>query len=132
QAAQQPYLISIGERAEEIARAFEERQANAEEALRQLEDLLREYRQAEAARQETNLSPEGFAVYWYLKQQGVTAAEERAREVGEILVRFPHWQVSSQQEREVRQGLYRTLIKARLDGLVAVVDRLLAMLRRVL
>jgi len=46
QAAEQPYLISIGERAEAIVQAFEERQLNTQETLRQLleEGLFGNYR----------------------------------------------------------------------------------------
>lgn len=41
---QAPYLVSIGQRAEEIARAFEERQLTAQEALRQLKELVEQYK----------------------------------------------------------------------------------------
>jgi len=51
QGGQQPDLLSIGERAEEIARAFRERQITTQQTLQALlEGPVREMREAEAAR----------------------------------------------------------------------------------
>ncbi len=69
-AQQQPWLISIGDRAEAVAQAFEERQKTTHEALEQLQALITEVRDAERARTESELSPEAFAVLWYLKNLG--------------------------------------------------------------
>jgi type I restriction enzyme R subunit len=45
--AQLPYLISIGERAEAIAEAFEKQQNTTQEALQELYKLAEEYEKAE-------------------------------------------------------------------------------------
>jgi type I restriction enzyme R subunit len=45
--AQLPYLVPIGERAEAIAEAFEQRQNTTQEALQELYKLAEEYEKAE-------------------------------------------------------------------------------------
>ena len=77
ESARTPYLIPIGDRAQQIAEAFEERLLSAQEALDQLTDLIKEYREAETQRQATDLSPEGFAVFWLLRHRQVDAAQHR-------------------------------------------------------
>jgi type I restriction enzyme R subunit len=129
---QAPYLVSIGERAEQIARAFEERQLTAQEALRQLEELVEDYKAAERDRRESDLSPEGFAVLWLLKKEEITNAEIIAREIATSFERFPHWQRSERQERDLRKSIYKALIDSEIEveRVAEWADRLLTMLRR--
>ena len=125
-----PYLIPIGERAQAIAARFQERQISSQEALRELEELVAELREAERAREDSDLSPEGFAVFWYLRREGLARAEEIAREMERALGELPHWGVDSAQERELRRRMYRIMIDAGVDKVVELVDKLLRMLRR--
>jgi type I restriction enzyme R subunit len=128
--ARDPYLIPIGERAEAIAKLFQERQISSQEALRELEKLIAELREAERAREDSELSPEGFAVFWYLKREGLAGAEGIAREVEKAFLEFPHWGSDTAQERELRKRMYRIMIDAGVDRVVELVDKLLRVLRR--
>jgi type I restriction enzyme R subunit len=74
-AAGAPYLLSIGERAAQIAEAFKQRQMSTQEALKQFEQLIREINEAEQEQAERNISAESFTIFWLLKQSGVTAGE---------------------------------------------------------
>ena len=130
QAAEAPYLISIGDKAEEIARAFEERQKTTQDTLRELEALLRELREAEQQRTATELTPEGFAVYWLLKREGVVKVQEVAQAVAEAFEQHPHWQSSGHQEQEVRRSLYKAFINAGIDNVVELAQSVMRMLRR--
>ncbi len=128
---QQPHLIPIGERAEAIVRAFEERQITTQEILRQLlEGPVREAKEAEEARKRSNMSPEAFAVFWVLKREGVDQSEETALRIAIELESHPHWQTSDEHEREVRKAAYKALLDAGVEEVVALADRLLRMLRR--
>ena len=126
----QPYLIPIGERAELIADAFKERQKTTKEALRELMELVQEYQQAERSREETHLSPEAFAVYWYFKRQGVEGAETVAGKAAEAFEKYPHWQRAADQEREVRLELYRSLAGKKVEQMVELVNKLVDILKR--
>lgn len=76
------------------------------------------------------MSPEEFAVFWFLKREGVQRAEQAGRDTAAAFRRFPHWQRSPEQEREVRKALYKTLIGVGVKSVVEVGDRILQMLRR--
>jgi len=125
----QPYLIPIGERARAIAEAFEKRQISSQQALAELEELVGEYREAVAERQESQLSSEGFGVYWLLQREGVAQAREIAQQAAEAFSQYPHWKQSDEQERHVRTALYRGLIEAGVDNL-ELVDQVLQVLER--
>lgn len=111
-----PYLISIGERAQAIVRAFQERQQATQDALRALEELIQEINQAERERANMVLNPASFAVYWLLNKEGFPDAEKAAREMENVFDTYPHWQVSASQEREVRLRLYQVLLSAITKG----------------
>jgi type I restriction enzyme R subunit len=110
--ASAPHLIPIGQRAEEIVKAFEQRQLDTKEALDELEQLLADAGEARAAQEQSDLSAESFAVYWLLERKGVAGADEVAGKVEEALATYPHWKTSEGQDREVRRVLLKALIDA--------------------
>jgi type I restriction enzyme R subunit len=129
-AGEAPYLVPIGERAEQIAKAFEERQLSTQQALDDLTGLLAEARDADSAREQSDFSVEGFSVFWLLKRIGVADAEPIARSLGQVFVAHPYWRQSSAQERDVRRGMYKALIAAKVEKVQDVVGYVLSVLRR--
>ena len=130
-----PHLIPIGERAEAIRRAFEERQLNSREALKELEELVQKLKAAEAEREESDLSPEAFTAYWWLQvQKGLPRENARAlaEAMGEAFASHPHWQASRRQEGELRGALYKAFIQAGIEAekVVPWTHELLTLLRR--
>ncbi len=132
----EPHLIPIGERAEAIREAFEERQLTTQEALERLKHLAEELRQAEEERKESRLSPEAFAVAWWLRvQKGLDhkTALELGEKVEPLFQTYPHWAVSASQERELRKTLQPLLVRAGVVNpreVVGWVNEVLALLRR--
>jgi len=124
------YLISICEKADQIAQAFESRQQTTKQTLAALRRLTEQVAEARKERDATKLSPESFAVYWLLKQEGVQQADSIARQAEEAFREYPHWQTSTHQEQELRRSFYKALISAGVDGVVDMAQRILAMLRR--
>ena len=129
-ALKEPYLIGIGDKAEQIAQAFEDRQQTTQQTLEALRRLIAEIRQAQNEKDETELSPESFAVYWLLKKDGIKGASAVATVAGDAFEKYPHWQTSSHQEQEVRKAFYKALIEAGVDGVVDVAKTILKMLKR--
>jgi type I restriction enzyme R subunit len=131
QGAEAPYLISIGERAEKIAQAFQERQITTQQTLADLRRLVEQYKQAEQERQGSQLTKEGFGVYWILQNENIAEAEQAAQETEGAFAEFPHWQHSAEQERSVRLALYKALIKTSAkERMVEIVDQILNVLKR--
>ncbi len=128
--AGQPYLISIGDRAEEIARAFEERQMTTQQALEALDRLIRQIKEAEKERAAMSLSPEAFAVFYLLKSAGINEPLKVAKDVEQAFQEYPHWQVSERQERDVLRAMYKSLIEAKVETVVEVASKLMKLLRR--
>jgi type I restriction enzyme R subunit len=126
----EPYLISIGDRAEEIAEAFESRQMTTQQALELLEKLIAELKGAEKDRDATGLSPEAFAVFYVLKTDGVDDPLKAARAVEAAFQQYPHWQTSEHQEQDVRRSIYKALIDAGIEAVVEVATKLMRLLRR--
>jgi type I restriction enzyme R subunit len=116
-AAQAPYLLSIGERAEAIVRAYQLRQRVTRETLKALEALIEEINQAERERLEKDLIPQAFAAYWLVKREGLPQPEGLAAQMQATFQRYPHWQTSAHQERKVRRELYRVLLQAQAEAL---------------
>jgi type I restriction enzyme R subunit len=129
-----PHLIPIGERAEEIRRRFEERLISAQEALRDLEEVVRQLQTAQEERRSSPLSPQAFAVEWWLRTQGVEAekAAQTAASLEEAFARFPNWIISVADERELRPHLYKALMSLGIheEKVVAWATRILDLLRR--
>jgi type I restriction enzyme, R subunit len=107
-----PHLVPIGQRAQEIVQAFEQRQIDTQEALGELENLIGEVGEAKTERDRSDLSAESFAVYWLLDRKEIPKADEVARKAEAAFSTFPHWKTSEAQEREVRVALLRALIEA--------------------
>jgi type I restriction enzyme R subunit len=127
----EPYLISIGERAEQIAHAFEQRQMTTQQALDALQGLVRDIGEGEKQRDETGLSPEGFAIYYVLKKDGVPDPLKVAGKVEEAFERSPHWRTSERQAQDLRRALYKALIDTGVEeDVVEVASRLMKVLRR--
>jgi len=125
-----PYLIPIGERAEQIAKAFEERQITTQEALKQLQMLGQERNEAEKERKESNLSTEEFAIYWFLKSEGIANAENIARQVAGAFTQYPHWQTSEEQELFLRRQLIKALLNSGVQQVLDFAERIMKMLER--
>jgi type I restriction enzyme R subunit len=106
---EQPYLISIGERVEEIIQRLRERQISVEAALEQLGALAEEAVTAEAQQAESDLARGEFTLYWVLKGQGVISPETAAQAAYRILAESPGWPYNPGLERKVRAEMYKLL-----------------------
>ncbi len=106
-----PYMISIGERAATVIQAYQERQLTTQQTLARLEDIIREINKAEVERANMDLPGAAFAVYWTLHRQGMPKAREAAKYMDRVFRKYPHWQSSEKQAREVRTELYKVLLR---------------------
>ncbi|HAE62736.1 MAG TPA: deoxyribonuclease HsdR [Eubacteriaceae bacterium] len=125
-----PYLRPIGERAEEIARSFEERQTTTQEALKQLEITIQEGLKGRKAQDESNMSPEEFAIFWLLKREGISKAETAAQKIASIFKEYPYWEQNSEQERNLNIAIVKVLLKSGIEEALDFTERITKMLRR--
>ena len=71
-----PYLLSIGERAEELAQQYEDRHLTTQQVLAAFEELAQRYLDAEGEREQLGLDMNTFAIYTALKLLGETVTTQ--------------------------------------------------------
>ncbi|MBC7324386.1 MAG: type I restriction endonuclease subunit R, partial [Moorella sp. (in: Bacteria)] len=127
-----PYLFSIGEMAEEVARRFQERQITTQEALEKLKNLIGNYLGWERERAEKRMAGEPYTVYWLLKEQGgkehslsLAQIEETAARLASAFEHYPHWRKSEHQNRSLRVELYRTLREQGIKNMAPLVRQIM-------
>ncbi len=132
EAGRMPYLLTIGERAEAIIEAFKHRQLSTQEALEQLEKIIKDINEAEQEQAERGISGDAFAVLWLLKQHEISTdvAENIARQIVSILQTYPHWHTSDAQARQVRRRLYELLDPTPVKNIPAIVEKIMSVIRR--
>ncbi len=123
-----PYLISIGEKAEEIAKLFKQRQLSTQQTLEELRRIVEEMNEARREQAEKNMPVEVFAVMWLLKKEGVKDAEGSANQMKETFEKFPHWKTSEKHEREIRNQLYKIMVKTGIKNFIDIVKKIMQIL----
>ena len=104
-----PFLISIGERAEAVAEAYENRQSGTQNTLAEFMKLVEEVSRATREQTRMDLNDNTFAVYTVLKDVIEDITSEQARAVDQIFEQFPDYRWDNQQGSQLRIMLYRTL-----------------------
>ncbi|PYJ51846.1 MAG: deoxyribonuclease HsdR [Verrucomicrobia bacterium] len=122
----EPYLIPIGERAQEIMEAFEDSQESSVETLRQLEKLAKERIEAEEERRQTGLDAGSFTIYWELKREGVEDTNALTKNVKAVFDRFPDYRYNAEELRQLKAEIYKLLLSS-VEGkkMVAITEKLL-------
>ena len=108
---EQPYLISIGEKANNIVQSFKEKQKTTRETLDALKDVIEEMNQARKEQAEKNMADEIFTIFWELKTRNIKKPEHKANIMHGVIENYPHWYSSKSHEREVKKELYKLMLK---------------------
>jgi type I restriction enzyme, R subunit len=107
--ASKPFLLSIGERAEALAQAYEERQKTTQDVLQEFERLAQEYVDSDAQRQTLGVDENTFAVFTTLRLVANSVTAGQAGEINALFERFPDYQWNQQQKGRLRAELYKVL-----------------------
>jgi type I restriction enzyme R subunit len=130
QGAAKPFLLSIGERAEKLAEAYEDRQVTTQQALLEFEKMAREATEADAERQRLGLDENTFAIHKTVGavENGFNAKQAKA--INAIFERFPDCRWDKQQESKLRTELYKALRPlVGTEKMIELVNRLLRLQR---
>jgi len=121
-----PYLKPIGDRAEAIMEAYDERQATTEEALKKIEILIQEIIEARRQQSEMGFDATTFSIYWSLKQEGVSEPKKNAATIRNIFDRLPNHRENVAELRQLKAELYKTLLPlVGKHSMVSLADKLL-------
>jgi len=126
-----PYLKPIGDRAEAILEAFDDRQVTTQDALRKIEDLIHEILEARRQQSEMGFDASTFSLYWALKQEGVAEPESNVATIKGIFDRFPNYKENVAELRQLKAELYKMLLPlVGKDRMISLADMLLRVERR--
>lgn len=128
-----PILQPLKERAERIIKDLEDRKTTGLAAMDLLAALAVEKETAIKEATESGLSSKAFSVFWILRgDEALKAAgadpKELAKESETLLSRFPNAAVNVDEERRLRAGLYRPLLKVSKDDRARIVDLVIKIL----
>ena len=104
-----PFLISIGERAEALTEAYENRQKSTQEVLAAYEELVEECERASSEQARMNLDENTYAVYTVLKGFAEEIRPEQVRALNRVFDQFPDYQWDTHQQNRLRTMFYITL-----------------------
>jgi len=109
---QEPYLHSLGERAEEIIKRLEEKQVQSKEALKRLMEVAQGIARSDAERNQLKLGKDEFNIYWALKENKVSNdIVNLAKDVLHLLDSNKTWPLNKKKEMDVRRDVYKLLLK---------------------
>ena len=129
-AAEQPYLIPLGERAAAIVEAYDDRQLATTQALQQLEHLVSELTAAERERGKTGFDLPTFTAYRVLQGEAVPEAKELAPRLVARIAEFPNHAHHAGARRALKAALYKELMPAvGRDRMVEIAEQILELVR---
>lgn len=103
-----PFLVPIGERAEAVAEAYQNRQLTTQQTLQRYLELADEYLQAEANQEELGVDANTYAIFVTLNNFAeVTAAQAAA--VNALFNQFPDYEWNDHVKSGLRRELYIVL-----------------------
>jgi type I restriction enzyme, R subunit len=122
-----PILVPLKDRAERILKGLVERNTTGLAAMDMLAALAAEKEEAEREFKAAGISPRAFGAFWRFKDdRALTKARidgmTLAREIDQLLVRFPNAAQNRDEERQLRAALYRPLLTLGNDERLRLVD----------
>ena len=128
-----PFLLSIGERADAVAEAYENRQMSTQEALAEFQRIAEDRNNETIERERLDLDHNAYAVYKVLQEATRTVTPEEARSVNEVFDQFPDYEWNFHQTLRLRTQLYkrlRPIIAVEKQELVEITSKLIARKRQ--
>jgi type I restriction enzyme, R subunit len=104
-----PFMLSIGERAEKLVEAYEDRQLTTQQALLDFERLAREVTEADVERQKLGLDANTFAIYKTVSVVFPSSDGTNAKALNALFEALPDYRWNKQQESKLRTELYKAL-----------------------
>jgi len=109
-AQSQPFLLSIGERAEALALAYEDRHLTTQEVLAEFERLAQEYVESDKERQDLGLDANEYAIFASLKPAVNGVTSQLAKAFNSLFLLYPDYKWNEQQQKRLRAELYKVLL----------------------
>jgi type I restriction enzyme R subunit len=121
-----PFLRPIGDRAEAIMEAYDDRQITTEKALKEIEAIIQEIVEAQRQQEKMGFDVMTFSFYWTLKQEGTAHPDSTATVIHAIFDRFPNHRENVSEFRQLKAELYKMLLPlVGKKNMIQIAERLL-------
>ena len=127
-----PFLVALAERAKAVQESFEERQTSTEDALAALLKEIEKNEQRKKDQAAKGLDGLTYFVLCKLTDDGIPNPEQVSRKVAGEFAKFPNWQRSEAELRELRKQVTFAVFaeEVDLDKVTATVEALFTLLQK--
>ena len=127
-----PFLVTMAERAKAVQDSFEDRQSTTEETLAtllQAIELDEQRKREQTARGLDNLT---FFVFTILREKDIPHSERVSKKIGEAFAEYSNWRTSENELRELRKQVTFAILSQEddLGKVTAIVDELFVTLNK--
>lgn len=121
-----PFLIGIKERAEQVEENYEIRQVSTQEALDEIRKLFEEDIKRKKEQSEKGFDGLTFFIYRLLLDKEIKNSDKVTKQIKEDFVNHPNWKTSERELRELRQAVYFAIFSEEddIDKAANLVDEL--------
>jgi len=105
-----PFLISLKERAEAVEEQYENRQISTQEALDEIRKIYEDDIKRKKEQAEKGFDSLTFFIYRTLIDKGLSNSEDTTKLIKEEFVKNPNWKTSEKELRELRKGVYYAIL----------------------
>ncbi len=127
-----PFLLTMADRAKAVQEAFEARQNSTEQALEELFAAIAQNEERKKAQAAKGLDSLTYFMMSKFTDEGIPNAEKVAGKVREAFEKHPNWKTGEAEMREARQQVTFAILSEEgdLNKVTATVDALFTLLRR--
>ena len=127
-----PFLVALAERAKAVQESFEERQTSTEDALAALLAEIEKNEQRKKEQAAKGLDGLTYFVLCKLTDDGISNPEQVSRKVAGEFAKFPNWQRSEAELRELRKQVTFAVfaVEDDLEKVTATVEALFTLLQK--
>jgi len=127
-----PFLVALAERAQAVQESFEDRQTSTADALSELLKEIEKNEQRKKEQAAKGLDGLTYFVLCKLTDDGIPNPETASRKVAAAFARFPNWQRSEAELREVRKQVTYALVAEEddMEKVAATVEALFTLLQK--
>jgi type I restriction enzyme R subunit len=105
-----PFLIGLRERAEQVEELYEDRQLSTQDALEEIRKIYEDDIKRKKEQAEKGFDGLTFFVYRTLLDKGINNVEGITKQIREEFLNHPNWQTSERELRDLRQGTYYAIL----------------------